>query len=231
MLVLLPACGGADKPYSTNIGALAPGATITVKAKQADVSVYKPQIGDPDNRFTVAATALGSNAPKPPSSRPAGNGVVVLAPDPLRSLLVRAPDKVNVVIDAGAGNVSVTDISGVADVRTGTGNVSVMVSGYAQAHAENGSVNVTMGSTDWPGTVTITAGKGDVVVYVNENAKFHVRMRTGNGVLFTDFPGLHGVSAGRSETIDAQVNGGGPRTLDIESGSGGVRLLRLAPQA
>lgn len=232
ILALLPACGGADKPYATNVGALAPGATMTVKVRQADVSVYKPQLGDPGDRFTVSATALGGGTPPPaPSSRPAGNGVVVLANTPLRSLLVRAPEKVNVVVDAAAGNVSVTDISGTPDVRTGSGNVSVMVSGYARAHADRGNVNVTMGALDWPGTVAISSGKGDVVVYVNENAHFRVRMHTGDGVLFTDFAGLHGISQGRSESIEADVNGGGPRVLDLESGAGEVRLLRLTPQA
>lgn len=232
MLALLPACAGSDKPYATSVGVLQPGATITVKARQADVSIYKPKIGDPTDRFTIAATALGGpTPPPPPSSRPAGNGVVVLAPNPLRSLLIRAPEKVNVLVDTAGGNVSVTDISGSADVHTGDGNITVMVSGYAQARSDHGNVNVTMGSLDWPGTLKFSATRGDVVVYVNENAHFHVRMRTLDGVLFTDFAGLRGSSNGKAETIDAQVNGGGPHTLELESGAGQVRLLRLTPQA
>jgi hypothetical protein len=229
---MLPGCSGGDTPYATSIGSLEPGATMTVKVAKADVNVYKPKVGDPSDRFTVSPTALAkASPPPPPSLRPAGNGVVILAPNPLRSLLLRVPDKVNISVDDASGNVSVTDITGSADVRTGAGNISIMVSGYARAHSDRGNVNVTMGSLDWPGRIAISAGTGDVVVYVNENAKFRVRMHTGEGVLFTDFPGLRGTSSGKAETIDAPVNGGAARILDIETGGGAVRLLRLAPQA
>ena len=232
LLALLPACGGGQTPYATSVGQLAPGTTLTVRAKQVDIVAYKPKVDDPSDRFTIAATALPkATPPAAPSRRPAGNGVVVLAPDPLRSLLVRVPEKVNFVVDDDAGNVSVTDISGSADVRTGTGDITIMVSGVAQAHTDRGNIKLTMGSVDWPGALHITSGTGDLTVYVNENAKFRVRMHTGDGVLFTDFPGLRGTSSGKSETIDAPVNGGATRFLDIETGQGAIRLLRLAPQA
>jgi hypothetical protein len=233
LFAFVTACSGAsDAPYATSVGSLQPGATITVKATKADVNVYKPKIGEPSDRFTVAATALARATPPPaPSSRPAGNGVVVTAPNPLRTLLVRAPDKVNVVVDDADGNVSVTDISGNADVRTAAGNVTIMVSGYAQAHSDTGSVSVTMGATEWPGTLALSTGQGDLVVFINENARFRVRMHTDDGTLFSDFPGLTGKAAGKAETIDAAVNGGSSRTLDLRAVKGAVRLLRLTPQA
>ncbi|MBV8639452.1 MAG: hypothetical protein JO322_15350, partial [Candidatus Eremiobacteraeota bacterium] len=74
------------------------------------------------------------------------------------------------------------------------------------------------------------ANAGDVTVFVPEIAKFHVRLHTDDGTIFTDF-GLHGTSVGNNETIDAPVNGGGSYGVDIESHRGTVRLLRLTPQA
>jgi hypothetical protein len=49
-------------------------------------------------------------------------------------------------------------------------------------------------------------------------------------MLFTDF-NLRGTSQGRSETIDGDVNGGGTRSIDIETQAGAIRLLKLHPQA
>jgi hypothetical protein len=216
---------------SSTIGTLEPGGTLTVVASQTTVNVYKPAIGDPADRYTIAASIAGKGAPPPPPTiHRAGRGIVVNAPDALYALLVRLPDKTNLVVQSTNGNVNVTDVTGNVDVNAGHGNVKIMVPGYAQASAQAGNVDVTIGTTQWPGTLRFTTQTGDVNVYVPETAKFHVHMHTDNGTLFTDF-GLRGSAQGTSETIDANVNGGAAYGIDIESHRGTVRLLRLAPQA
>jgi len=223
-------CSSITQVTST-VGLLQPGDTLSVVAKNATVNVYKPAVGDPPDRYTIATSIDKKLAPPPPPHiRHAGKGIVVDAPDPLYSLLVRLPDKVNLIVQTTIGNINVTDVTGNVDVNAGTGNVKVMVAGYAQATAQTGNVEVTIGTTTWPGTLHFATGTGDVTIYVPEIAKFHVHMHTDNGTLFTDF-GLRGTSSGTSETIDANVNGGSPYGIDIESHAGVVRLLRLAPQA
>jgi hypothetical protein len=216
---------------SSTVGVLQPGDTLSVVAANATVNVYKPAVGDPSNRYTIATSVQKNVAPPPPPRiRHAGKGVVVDAPDPLYSLLVRCPDKVNLIVQTAKGNINVTDVTGNVDANAGNGNVKIMVAGYAQATAQTGNVDVTIGTASWPGTLRFATGTGDVTIYVPEIAKFHVHMHTGNGTLFTDF-GLRGTSSGTSETIDANVNGGSTFGIDIESRAGVVRLLRLAPQA
>ncbi|MGC1379985.1 MAG: DUF4097 family beta strand repeat-containing protein, partial [Candidatus Baltobacteraceae bacterium] len=165
-----------------------------------------------------------------PHLRATGGGVVVTAPPRLASLLVRVPESVDLVVDSRDGDVNVTDITGNAQIVAARGNVTVMLPGYAQVQVGEGNVTVTMGATEWPGTLRILTRRGDVQLRINPKAAFDVRMHTGDGTLFTDF-GLRGTSQANAETIETSVNGGGPHRIDLETGAGAVRLLRLEPQA
>ncbi len=122
-----------------------------------------------------------------------------------------------------------TDIGGNARVTAGDGNVKVMLPGYAQGSVKHGNLSVTMGATDWPGTLRFASGGGDVEVWISAKASFAVHLHTDSGTLFTDF-GLRGTSSGSAETIDGNVNGGGGHGIDVETTSGAVRLLKLQPQ-
>ena len=204
---------------------------MTVLVSKADLNAYKPAVGDPSDRFTVSASVQSNHAQPPaPVIRRAGNGITISAPDALGQLLVRVPDRVNLIVDSKNGAVNVTDVSGNVDVNATKGDVRIMVAGYAQASTEDGHLSVTSGATEWPGTLKYYNGNGDTEIYIPAIAKFHVRMHTDDGTLFTDF-GLRGTSQGTSETIDGTVNGGGSQNVDIEAKRGTIRLLRLAPQA
>ncbi len=217
-------------PFSTRVGLLEPTSTMTVVVSDGNVNVYKPAAGQSTDQFTVSATALEGTNPNPPTIARAGNGVVVRSTDPLYGMLVRLPDRVNLDVQSSKGNVNVTDVSGAIDVHAKHGNVRIMVPGIAQAQTGTGNIDATIGATQWKGTLTFRADSGDVTVFIPEIAKFHVRLHTDDGTIFTDF-GLKGTSVGSNETIDAPVNGGSEYGVDIEARHGTVRLLRLTPQA
>jgi hypothetical protein len=230
LLLLAAACSNAV-PYSTTVGILRPGATMTIRIADATLAAYQPAAGEPRDRFTVSATARGKAMQPPPKIRPAGKGIVVDAVQPLASLLVRVPDGVALIVDSRHGDVNVTDVKGSARIVAAGGNVRVfMRDGYAQAATESGNVSVAMGATSWPGTLRFSAQNGDVEVSVQETAAFRVHLHTSNGTLFTDF-NLRGTSQGASETIDGAVNGGGRQRIDVEVTRGSIRLLRLHAQA
>lgn len=215
----------------TTVGALAPSTTLRVAVTNAPVSVYAPEASQRKNLFTVAATALPKGTPPPPPSvRPVRGGIEVDAPFALAALLVRVPNRSDVVVRSRNGDVSVTDIAGNADVATQNGNVTIMLNGYAQASTINGTLNVTMGAATWPGSLRFSTQRGDITLWITPKAGCTVHLHTDNGTLFTDF-GLTGAANGPSETIDGAVNGGGPQRIDVESARGSIRLLRLQPQA
>lgn len=235
LLLLCAAAGCANTtPYVTTVGVLQPGATLTVRVTRAPVNVYAPKVSQPHDLFTIAATALGKGTPPPaPVMQPvkgrSGRGVIVTAPNPLATLLVRVPDGVNVAVLSENGDVNVTDINGNARVIARRGNVRLMLPGYAQATAGIGNLNVTMGATQWPGTLRFSTQRGDIELWVSAKAVCNVHLHTDDGTLFTDF-GLRGTSNGTSETIDGAVNGGSQQRIDVEAGAGSIRLLRLQPQ-
>lgn len=210
---------------------LHPGATVTVAAGSAAVNVYAPEAGQPHDLFTVAATALPKGTPPPaPVIFSRSNGIVVRAPLPLANLLVRVPDRVDLVIDSRDGDVNVTDITGSARVMARRGNVSLMLPGYGQATVGRGNLSVIMGGTRWPGTLFFATGGGDIEIRLNPNAPCSVHLHTDAGTLFTDF-GLRGSSSGTAETIDGVIGAGSSQRIDVETRAGSIRLLRLQPQA
>ncbi len=203
---------------------------MSVSAATGQINAYKPAFGDPSDRFTVSAYAKLTSLPAP-TVRHDANGIAVSAPAGVNSLLVRVPKGVNLVVNSAKGDVSVTDISGNPIVHAGRGDVRIMVEGYAQASTDVGGLNVTLGATSWPGTLTFSTGRGDIEVYIKQIAKFRVHLHTDDGMLFTDF-GLSGTSHGSAETIDGVVNGGSNAgTIDIEAHTGNIRLLALTPQS
>lgn len=230
LLFLVSACSNAA-PFSTTVGILRPGATMTIRVTDATLSAYQPAAGQRRDRFTIAATARGKAQPGAPTIRASGKGIVVDASQPLQSLLVRVPDGVALVVDSRHGDVDVTDVKGTAAIVAAAGSVRVfMRDGYAQAATQRGNVSVAMGATTWPGTLHFSAQNGDVEISVEETAAFGVHLHTDNGTLFTDF-NLRGTSNGTSETIDGTVNGGGKPRIDVEVTRGSIRLLRLHAQA
>ncbi|MEO6834815.1 MAG: DUF4097 family beta strand repeat-containing protein [Candidatus Tumulicola sp.] len=231
LLLLLSAVACSNQtPYATTVGVLAPGSTMTVRVGHATLSAFHPAAGEPRNRFTVAATAVAKASPPPaPRMRLGSHGVTVAANDPLADLLVRVPDGVTLAVDSREGNVNVTDITGNARIVARNGDVQVMLPGYVEAKVGQGNINARLGSADWPGTLHFSTGRGDIEVWIRDRASFNVHLHTDDGIIFTDF-NLRGTSHGGSETIDGEVNGGGPHGIDIESQAGAVRLLQLHPQ-
>ncbi len=228
-LLALLGCSSAS-PYVTTVGVLKPGATLAVRVVNTTVNAYQPEVKQRRDLFTVAATALPKGTPAPaPLLVAVPNGVVVSAPNPLASLLVRVPDRTTLIVDSKRGDVNVTDITGDAKVRAQQGNVTMMLPGYAEADVGQGNLAVTMGATAWPGTLHFRVQRGDVQLRINGTAAFTVHLHTGDGTLFTDF-GLSGTSNGATETIDGAVNGGGVHGVYVETAVGSIRLLRMQPQ-
>lgn len=201
---------------------------------RGDVSVYAPERGGPQNRYTI--DAYDSRPGQHPYISRVGDRIVVcparcsqrVDPGSMR-FLIRAPQGVAVDASTGTGNINVADVTGVVHAATQKGDVKMLVPGYADADVGSGDLTVYFGATSWPGTLHFRVHDGNAEIWVNATARAHVHLHTDNGSIFTDFP-LKGFSKGTSETIDAAINGGGPHAIDVEIHNGIVRLLQLKPQ-
>ena len=155
----LAACGGGPAPYASTVGLLHPHETITVRIARGTLNAYAPAAGEPADRFTISAYADSAGTqPAAPTIEAVRGGIDVDAPA-LRSLLVRVPQGVDLRVISGGGDVNVTDISANAYVAATTGNVTLMLPGYAEASLSGGgSIAVTMGATQWPGVLRFFNG-------------------------------------------------------------------------
>lgn len=226
-LALLASCA-APPPQFEQTGVFPPGATIVARNIDGNIEAYAPERGQPADEYTVAAYG-------PPGSvviRKAPLLITAQAKQPGVDILVRGPKGGSMDLSTRHGNIHVGDFEGVVNAHTDRGDVNMLIPQYGNASVGTGNMSVIFASTTWPGTLHFTIGTGNIELYVNATAKTHIRMHTDNGTLFTDFPPqpLKGSSHGSNETLEGDINGGGPRSIDIEVHNGIIRVLQLKPQ-
>ena len=226
-LILLAACA-APPPAFKQTGVFPAGATIVARNIKGNIDGYAPERGQPADEYTVAVYG-------PPDSftiKKAPLLVTARATKPGVNFLVRGPKGGSMDLSTQQGDIHVGDFEGVVNAHTDRGNISMLIPQYGTASIGTGNMSVIFAATDWPGTLTFSVGNGNVELYVNEHAKAHLHLHTDNGTIFTDFPPqtLKGTSHGSNETLDGTINGGGPRTVDVEIHNGIVRVLQLKPQ-
>ena len=226
-LVFLASCAAPPPQFKTT-GVFPAGATIVARNIRGNIEAYAPERDQPADEYTVAAYG-------PPGS-------VTIAKAPLLitaaakqagvNFLVRGPKGGSMDLSTQQGDIHVGDFEGVVDAHTDRGDIAMLIPQYGNASIGTGNMSVIFASTKWPGTLHFTIGTGNVELYVNATAKTHIRMHTDNGTIFTDFPPapLKGTSHGTNETLEGEINGGGPRSIDVEVHNGIIRVLELKPQ-
>jgi hypothetical protein len=205
-----------------------PGGTIVVRNIQGDINAYAPERSQTKDMYTIEAYEP-ANTSNGVTVRKSGLLITAESKIPGVRYLVRGPKGGAMDLNTRAGSIMVADFEGVVNAHNDKGDVKMLIPEYGNASVGTGNISVIFASTDWPGTLHFTTVRGNVELYVNENAKARVRLHTDNGNVFSDFP-LKGSSQGQSETIDSTINGGGPRSIDVEVKTGSIRLMQLKPQ-
>lgn len=228
LTLALAACGNPT-PSLHATGTIATGGAIVLRNAVGSIEAYAPEVGQAANTYTVDFYGPAEQQPKVTKS----GAAVTVQPSgfsPSNRYLLRAPKNTTLTISTQNGSINVEDVDAVVNAESTNGAINIMSLQYANAHAGNGNVQATFGSTDWTGTLHFGANRGDVTLYVPATANAQVRLHTAHGSIFTDFP-LRGTSKGLSETIVGKLNGGSSRAIDVEVGEGVIRLLQLKPQA
>ena len=224
LLLTLCACGG-QAPSFERTGVLRPGGTMIVRNISGDIDAYAPRHDQPPDQYTIQsfsasrATIVHADAAV----------VYVTAASPGIHYLIRGAKDTTLILQTRSGTINVADFDGDVDARDERGDVKMLLPQYGNAWVEKGNLSVTVGSAGWPGTLHFVLQRGDAEIYVNATAPARVHLHTANGTIYTDFP-LRGSSSGHSETIDAPINGGASRGIDVEVNNGSIRLLQLKPQ-
>ena len=109
--------------------------------------------------------------------------------------------------------------------RMMNGDITVETTSFANATTVNGSIDATVGSTDWRGDAEFETVNGGITVDLPAGASMDVDASTVNGSMSTDFPlTIRGKWGPRrmSGTI-----GQGGRTLSMSTVNGSMSLRRI----
>jgi hypothetical protein len=104
------------------------------------------------------------------------------------------------------------------------GPVNVSTTSYAEATTVNGSVHVTMGSSDWTGGLKFGTVNGAIELRLPDDLSTDVDIKSLNGHIDTDFPlTISGGFVGHS--AHGRIGAGG-RSLSVETVNGGIDLKK-----
>lgn len=124
------------------------------------------------------------------------------------------------------GSVRAQDMGRPVHASSVNGGVHVSTASWAEASSVNGSVECSMGSTDWNGRLKIDTVNGSVKLELPPDASTDVKFSSVNGRLNSDFPitisGLFG-----SHSAHGTIGSGG-RELSVETVNGSVELTKRA---
>jgi len=127
-------------------------------------------------------------------------------------------------IETGSGEVSATDLVGSeVAIRTGSGEIRATSVKAPQVGLETGSGAVTVELQAQVDRLDIRTGSGDIAITAPANLGAQVDVETASGEINSEFP-LAVTRSGRDHLRGSVGDGKG--RISVETGSGGVRLLK-----
>jgi lia operon protein LiaG len=127
-------------------------------------------------------------------------------------------------VDTGSGDVTGSDLTGdELSVDTGSGEIRLATVSAPRVSLETGSGGVTADLRAAPTSLEVETGSGDVTIRAPSSLSAKLEIETSSGDIETDFP-LQLTRAGRDHMVGTVGDGKG--ALAIETGSGGIRLMK-----
>jgi DUF4097 and DUF4098 domain-containing protein YvlB len=139
--------------------------------------------------------------------------------------VVQVPAGVAVEINTVNGGVVLTGLDTPASVSTVNGSIEFTAAGAHSLETVNGQIRARLTRADWAGSLDIETVNGSVDLTLPASFAAEVSGETVNGRVNSDFPitieGRWGPKSFRGT-----INGGGSRSLNIETVNGAIRLRR-----
>jgi DUF4097 and DUF4098 domain-containing protein YvlB len=127
-------------------------------------------------------------------------------------------------VDTGSGGVTADNVScDNVDIDVGSGSIRLDRVRAPDVRVESGSGGVDISLTSAFRSLNIETGSGSVTIAMPENIGANVQISTGSGSIDSDFP----VQMNRIERHAMRGRiGNGDATIQVDTGSGGVRLVK-----
>jgi lia operon protein LiaG len=127
-------------------------------------------------------------------------------------------------IETGSGDVTASELEGTElRINTGSGNIGVSGLTAPEISLETGSGSVAAELRGSPRDVSVETGSGDVTLRVPPTVGAEVEIQSSSGDIETDFPVL--VTRHARDHMTGTI-GDGRGKISVETGSGGVKLVK-----
>ena len=127
-------------------------------------------------------------------------------------------------IDTGSGDVTGTDLdAGELTVDTGSGEIRLSGVTSPKPSLETGSGRITAELRRDVSALEVETGSGDIAIRAPASLGAEVQIETSSGDIETDFP-LQVTRHGQDQLVGTIGDGKG--TIEIQTGSGGIKLLK-----
>jgi len=124
-------------------------------------------------------------------------------------------------LNTGSGRIDIDSIQGSVDAHTGSGPIhGTGIKGKIVADTGSGGIHL---EQTGPANIYARAGSGEITLRVPQQAAFNLRAHTGSGGIEVTRPMTVRGTFGRND-LEAQVGGGGSTTVDLNTGSGAIRI-------
>jgi hypothetical protein len=209
----------------------APGAAAQVRAvkhgEDDDPRTVRIEVVEDERGVLVCAVYPSSRDNRPNACTRDGHGQHVRDNDVHVDFDVKIPAGVRLVAGTVNGEIEARGVTADAKVSSVNGNVSVVTTGSAAASSVNGSVEATMGTARWDGTLAFQSVNGSVTIHLPAGTSAEVEGATVNGSLDSDFPLT--LEAGRTwgpRKFEGRIGDGAGGKLEIETVNGSIELRR-----
>lgn len=130
----------------------------------------------------------------------------------------------DVGIDTGSGRVEAEDVAARRiNIDTGSGSITLGHSSARDVRLDTGSGSVSADLTEDVDRLVVDTGSGSVTVRLPATVGARLAIETGSGGIHTDFPVL--VTRRARDELHGEI-GDGRGKIEIDTGSGSIRLLK-----
>jgi hypothetical protein len=175
----------------------------------------------------ICAVYPSSDSSRPNDCRPGPNwSSHVNNNDVNVDFTLRVPQGVRLSAKTINGEIETGLIGSDVEAYTVNGSIRLAATGHAEAKTVNGSINASLGSANWAGTLDFKTINGEIVLNLPADTSTDVHAETLNGDISTDFPlTVQGRISRRR--LNGTIGGGG-RALDLKTINGSIRLRRAS---
>ena len=199
--------------------------TATKESRRSNAADVRIEVVPHAGGVTICAVYPDVAGREPNHCGPGGEGRMNTRDnDTVVPFEVRVPYGVAFVGRTVNGEVSGEGLQGDVDVKTVNGSVKIDTTGTAVANTVNGSMNVSMGRTDWGSGASFKTVNGGITLTLPGVFDADLHAETLNGSITSDFPVTMTGEVSRRR-LQGRIGSGG-RELDLKTVNGSIKLLR-----